>query len=242
MGDPVVHFEISAADPAQSGKFYSDLFGWKTQEVPEYLIVDTFAGGGINGGIGKSEEGSTSRFYVAVADPQEALDRAVRLGAQVLMGVTDVLGAATIAILSDVAGNQFGLVKEADGPGVSVGGNPPLAWFEVLGPDADALNNFYSELFGWELKVSDIPGGGKYAEVETGIGRGIPGGLGSSQDGAPAVRLYAQVDDLAKTLEQAERLGAKTSVDPMDVGGGTQIALFIDPQGLTFGLFNNTAS
>src|SRR2546430_6451875 len=55
MGDQVTNFEINSADPAKARRFYTSVFGWKMNEVPQtgYTFVDTDAGGkGIGGGIG----------------------------------------------------------------------------------------------------------------------------------------------------------------------------------------------
>ena len=98
MGDRVVHFEIGARDPAPLHRFYAELFGWRVAEVPGagYALVDTQGGGGVNGGIGTSREGSAwATFYVAVEDPQAALDRAGSLGGRTVVPVTTVPGTIT---------------------------------------------------------------------------------------------------------------------------------------------------
>jgi predicted enzyme related to lactoylglutathione lyase len=46
-----------------------------------------------------------------VPDPQATLDKAVALGASVLMPPTEVVPGTTIAMFSDPAGNVFGLTK-----------------------------------------------------------------------------------------------------------------------------------
>jgi uncharacterized protein len=69
MANPVVHFEIGAADDGPLVKFYGELFGWGLRAVPggNYSLVDTRGGGGINGGIGRSQTGHAwSAFYVEV--------------------------------------------------------------------------------------------------------------------------------------------------------------------------------
>ena len=54
------------------------------------------------------------------------------------------------------------------------------------------------------------------------------------------MNLYARVDDLPKYLERAESLGGKATLPPMDVGEGTSIAMFADPQGTWFGLYRRS--
>jgi predicted enzyme related to lactoylglutathione lyase len=54
MGQPVVHFELWSKDPDRISDFYSKVFDWQIQSMPEmsYHIVQTGGEGGINGGMG----------------------------------------------------------------------------------------------------------------------------------------------------------------------------------------------
>src|SRR3972149_9317977 len=53
MPNPVVHFEICVKDGAKGAAFYSKLFGWEIQHMPEmnYHMVGQQEGQGIGGGI-----------------------------------------------------------------------------------------------------------------------------------------------------------------------------------------------
>jgi uncharacterized protein len=113
MGNPVVHFEITAKDPEKASAFYGELFGWKLNPIPGmgYTLVDTdAAGSGIAGGIGAGDE-SLVTFYVEVPDVQAALDRAVALGSKVVRPVVGMEGGVTTAVFSDPQGNVIGLVE-----------------------------------------------------------------------------------------------------------------------------------
>jgi predicted enzyme related to lactoylglutathione lyase len=241
MGNPVVHWELNGSDPEGAARFYAELFGWHTQttEGMDYTIVDTHAGEGINGGIGKSREGQPNSvvFYVLVRDCQAALDKAESLGAKTVVPVTE-MPMVTFALFADPQGAVVGVVKDdpdQQGPGVSAGDNPGVGWFEVLAPDPKALWSFYKELFDWDIEESSGEGF-VYGQVIT-PDRGIPGGIGSSPDGQPHVNVYAGVDDLQKYLERAETLGGKTLLEPMQVSAETSVAMFSDPQGTWFGLY-----
>jgi predicted enzyme related to lactoylglutathione lyase len=113
MADPVVHFEVSGKDPAALTAFYSDLFGWKTNvmEGMGYTIVEKEEGG-IGGGIGQAQDGAAGHvtFYVAVDDPQAALDKAVALGGTVVMPVDTIPNMVTLALFKDPEGNMVGIV------------------------------------------------------------------------------------------------------------------------------------
>jgi uncharacterized protein len=111
----------------------------------------------------------------------------------------------------------------------------PVVHFEITGREAGRLQAFYRDLFGWSV-TADNPLG--YGMVDTDTGdRGIPGGIGASQEGARGwVTVYIEVEDLDAALADAERLGGKRLAGPMDVPGGPTLALFADPEGHTVGL------
>src|SRR5215212_9980393 len=91
--NPVVHFEITGADGPVLQSFYRDLFDWKIDANNEwqYGMVETGGEGGINGGISGNQDGSARvSVYAAVDDLQAYLDKAERLGARVVMPVTDM--------------------------------------------------------------------------------------------------------------------------------------------------------
>jgi|SoiMethySBSTD1v2_1073268.scaffolds.fasta_scaffold1563906_2 predicted enzyme related to lactoylglutathione lyase len=110
----------------------------------------------------------------------------------------------------------------------------PVVWFEVLGKDAQKLQGFYAEAFGWSIKKS--PGPMEYGEVAA-ADRGIPGGIGAAGGPFPSgVRFYISTDDCEKTLARAEKLGGKRLVPPTTLPDGMQIALLSDPEGYVVGL------
>lgn len=239
MGSPIVHFEIITTDPPALAKFYSELFGWSTQEfMGGYFVIDTMAGSGINGGIGGAQQGppTGAGFYVEVADLQAALDRAASLGGSTAVPIVE-MEMVTFAKIADPEGNQVGIVLAGEGPGVSPGDGRELGWWEILGTNAGRLRDFYTELFGWKVENAITEDFEYYTIDPDAGGRGIKGAIGSSPDEKPHVNLYAGVDDLQKYCEVAESLGAKIVMPPMQVAENTKIATFVDPQGNTFGMF-----
>ena len=108
----------------------------------------------------------------------------------------------------------------------------PILYFEIIGPDASALQRFYTDLFGWPLEAQQ-PG---YGMVKTGGDGGIDGGIGTDQDGANRVTVYAEVADLQPYLDKAVQLGGRVVVPPTEAGGVT-FAHFADPAGNITGIY-----
>ena len=114
----------------------------------------------------------------------------------------------------------------------------PVAFFEILSPDAGRARAFYSDLFGWAADANPAFGG--YALVDTKAGEGaIGGGIGpSSGPGDKGVKIYVRVDDLDAYLDRAEMLGGKRLVPPTDLPGDFgRFAVFTDPDGNQVGLW-----
>ena len=114
MPNPVMHFEIQSADAEKTQAFFQDVFGWQLNVIPAmgYALVDTQTGSGIGGGIGGSEDGQSHvTFYIEVDDAQAYLDKAVEAGGQVIVPVTVIPGAVTMAMFADPAGAIVGLAE-----------------------------------------------------------------------------------------------------------------------------------
>jgi predicted enzyme related to lactoylglutathione lyase len=234
MGNPVVRFEIGAADDQPLVRFYGELFGWDLRAVTEgYTLVDTRGGRGINGGIGRSQTGEPwATFYVEVDDLQAGLDRAEALGGRTVMPVTELPGMA-FAMFDDPDGLLVGLMRSgASFPGMtqppSAGNGAAVDWFEVLGADAGRSQAFYAELFGWEVP------GGAYGQVVAGIG----GGIGAGGE-ARWVTVYAAVEDVEATLAKAGSLGGTRVYGPNPVDDHTDTGAFRDPAGNLFGVYRH---
>ena len=119
----VMHFEIYGDNPEKLSKFYSSLFDWKVQDMPEmdYKWVETVETddngiptqpGGINGGMMKRPEGFASNAwvnYVGVESLDASVDKAVKLGATVMKPKSSVPEYGWYAILSDPQGNTFAM-------------------------------------------------------------------------------------------------------------------------------------
>ena len=239
MANPVVHFEIGAADDRPLLAFYSELFGWGLRAFPgmNYTLVDTRGGGGINGGIGKSGTGEAwVAFYVEVDDPQAFLDRAGALGATTVVPVIDLPGMATFAMFDDPDGLLIGLVHGEEAPQAarrpSDGDGAAVDRFEVLGADAGRSQAFYAELFGWTVSQS------AYAQVGPGGAHGIGGGIGAGGEDRWAT-VYASVGDVEAALARAEALGATRVYGPNQVDDHTETGAFRDPAGNVFGVYRH---
>jgi uncharacterized protein len=123
MQNPISHFEIYADDPGALARFYTSVFDWKVEDMPDngnYKLVQTVdvdeqhrpkQPGGINGGIMKRPDPEAPNIinYVSVESLEQSLERARQLGAKVMKERSAAPGMGWFAILSDPEGNPFAL-------------------------------------------------------------------------------------------------------------------------------------
>ncbi|HRK64463.1 MAG TPA: VOC family protein [Terricaulis sp.] len=118
----VIHFEIHADDPGRAARWYGDVFGWTTQEIPglNYWTVSTGEGPGIDGGIvmrrgPKPENGAPVNAFVCtigVESVDAMLARALAAGASEALPKFAVPGVGWQAYVHDPFGNIVGLHKQ----------------------------------------------------------------------------------------------------------------------------------
>jgi predicted enzyme related to lactoylglutathione lyase len=101
----------------------------------------------------------------------------------------------------------------------------PIVFFDIAGPDAAGLKDFYAGVFGWSIDSAFAIDG-----AATG---GLRGTL--RQDPAEKI-LYLAVTDIDATLQEITKAGGAVDVPRMVVPGVVTFALFRDPAGNRMGL------
>ena len=248
MGNPVVHFEIGGPDGPALLQFYRDLFGWNIdvqgEEMGSYGLVQTNEGG-VGGGIMGTQEDMPASYvtaYIQVDDLQTALDRIAEAGGAGAMPPTEIApGMGSVAMFTDPADNFMGLYSlptEWDGEMPPKGSAPPVVHFEVGGPDAQALEDFYTQMFGWQVNYIEQTNYRLVQQEPDGIG----GGIFEHTEGMPPNEpgIAVQVDDLQAYLDKAVSLGGTALMQPMDIPGGFgSMAIFYDIAGNRISLFKS---
>jgi uncharacterized protein len=118
MPNPFVHVELNTPDPERAKQFYSKLFQWQLENIPNpvvpgnsYTMINV--GSGTGGGIMKQVPGGPSGWlaYVEVDDIQAATHKAQSLGGKVMKDVTEVPGMGWFSFIQDPTGAVLGLWK-----------------------------------------------------------------------------------------------------------------------------------
>jgi hypothetical protein len=244
-----VWYDIASRNPANAIAFYTTVIGWGTQVWTEsdnsytmFTASDTPMGGvfPMREGMG----GGPRWFpYIATNDMDRTLRRVGELGGQVQSEPQAAGDSGSWAMVQDPQGAEFCAwqyaTRDAPPPAESVGN---FSWHELTTTDHKAAFEFYTDLFGWEKT-------GEYDMGEDGVyqmfglaGTGMAGMFGGmynqapDKPTAPSWLNYVRVGAVKQTWAQALASGAQELVAPMEVPGGSQIAVFLDPEGAALGI------
>jgi uncharacterized protein len=111
-----------------------------------------------------------------------------------------------------------------------------IVHFEINAKDANRAKRFYSSLFGWKYKDSDIPGIEYYL-----IDGANPGGAINPTQQEPGPVVYFDTDDIDVSIGKVRDLGGKSD-DKMAIPGQGWFAACVDTEGNKFSLFQNDPS
>ena len=116
-----------------------------------------------------------------------------------------------------------------------------FCWPELVASDVDKAKEFYSKLFGWDIK--DNPMGEDMVYSMANFSGKVLGGLYQMwgeqlEQGVPTHwASYVSVANVDETVEKAESLGATVLMQPMDVFDAGRMAALMDPTGAVFSIW-----
>jgi predicted enzyme related to lactoylglutathione lyase len=242
-------------DPEAAQRFYGPLLGW-TFEAASGSSVMARLGGREAAAIVHGSGPAVWNTYITVDDIDDAADRIVRAGGEVVRGPEDAGGDGRMAWVADPAGAAFRLWL----PGRRLGAqavNLPGAWnfSDLHTSDPATAKAFYGDVFGWE---TDDVGGDAAMWRRPGYGDHLAAtsdpeiyerqaAVSALPGFADAIAWLAPLDDADvphwhvtfavanrdATMADAVRLGATDLSGPIDTPW-TKAALLRDPQGAIF--------
>ena len=237
-------YELGTTDVGGAKRFYGEMFGWTHQDIPmgdmgTYTILKREGQdvAGLYSLEGPMFAGVPPHWlpYVMVDDVDKDAGKASALGGTLYMGPHDVPNVGRIAVLKDPQGAAIAMYQEGGHPGTANCEGPQvgsICWSELMTTDTDAAISFYTQLFGWGTKASDM-GPTKYTEWMA-AGRSVGGCMAVPPEAAgvpPHWMNYVMVADCDASSRKAEKMGAQVVFGPMDIPGVGRFAVLLDPQG-----------
>lgn len=244
--------ELSTSDQRSAVSFYGELFGWGVNERPigpgEVYTMFTLRGLDVAAAYTMRPEERLQgvpphwNSYVTVPNVDSTAQRAGELGGNILAAPFDVMDVGRMAVVQDPTGAVFCLWQAKQHIGARVLNEPgALVWTELTTHDPTIARDFYTQLFGWTTKSSEMDERiGTYTEFTAPGAQAPTGGMMKMPPGlnAPSYWMpYFQVADVDASTRRAEQLSARVMVKPADIPGGGRFSIATDPQGAFFGLF-----
>lgn len=242
-------YELMTSDTTAAGKFYSDVVGWTTQDMPgdgpAYTVFNV-GGVGIAGML--AMQGHSGWIgYIAVDDVDAHVEHIVAAGGNLQRPAADVPGMLRFAVMSDPQGAAIVVftpnpmmaspeLPQAPTPGT-------IGWNELYTTNLDAGFDFYQKMFGW-TKLTDMDMGpmGTYRIFDEGDNKPMGSGgmmLKPAQMPVCAWSFYFNVESIGAAIKRVEAGQGKVLNGPNQVPGGGWIIQGMDPQGAMFALVAN---
>lgn len=111
-------------------------------------------------------------------------------------------------------------------------------WVDLATPDLEAAEKFYGAVFGWE--IPELPNSaemGGYRRAKKN-GKDVAGAMPLMQEGQPpAWSTYVSVDNIEAIGRAVQENGGTMIAAPMAVASYGSMAIFTDPEGAFFGMW-----
>lgn len=230
-------------EPARAREFFAGLLGWTFGESPgmgHLIKVDGTNVGGLFDVSGPNTPAGTEPMIGVMVKVTSADATAKKVKA--LGGMTkptmDIRDNGRLVVCRDPNGAEFDLWQPKKQVDMLVDGTVHGApsWFETITTDVAGATKFYSSLFGWAPHVTKLPDGRDYTDFNLDA-TPVAGLLAIRPDMgkvSPHWDTYFTVDDVDAALKNAQGLGGKIYMPPMDVPDIGRMCGITSPQGVTF--------
>jgi predicted enzyme related to lactoylglutathione lyase len=244
----IIWHDLLTDTPVRTQVFYSELFGWEFEALPDRRINYTLIrhnGELIGGMIDQNRlpnEKDISQWVVglSVTNIEEATRTLREAGGVVFTAPTSLGDRGHIAVVADPQGALLALLQTRDGDPLDVKGPPAVGqflWNELWAEDVAGAEQFYSRLSPYTVEQETLEtsnGGVEYRILKT--GNKPRAGIRSNpvDDLQPMWVSYLRVADatqLDAILNNVEPLGGRILVPATARPGGGMVAIIAGPSG-----------
>jgi len=227
-----------STNPKATEKFYTGLFGWKTETVTMAGFPQTIflANKQQVAGVRPADPGAPSHWlsYVEVENVDKAATLAVELGGKVFVPGTDLPGLGRMALIQDNEGAGIGLFTGLPNQPMEAPKGPnTFCWTELMVGDVERAKKFYTKVVGWTYKGHDMGEMGTYWLATAKDGKQYAGMMNYPPD-APKISYwlpYVSVPNIDETAAKVTKLDGKVLMDIMEVPDVGRMTTFQDPTG-----------
>ena len=235
-----VWFELVSNNKDRAARFYSEVTGWKVDEMDmaagiKYSAITT-SGAHIGGYVAPPSKDIPPHWvsYVSVENVDRSAKKVIGAGGRALMEAFDVPGVGRMQPMADPNGASFFLFHNASGDPAAPEGPGSIHWNELVTSSPEAAVAFYEKALGYTHDTVDM-GGATYFVLKN--GDAPRGGIQQAQGDAPDHwQQFVTVDDCDAAIERAQKSGGSVAVPAVEMAGVGRFAIVRDPVGATIGL------
>ena len=241
-----VWYDLMSPDVDGSKTFYANVAGWTNEawetppEMPPYTMwmADDTSIGGL---MPLPEEGDVPPhwlLYIGADNVDKTVEDIRTNGGTVLEEPKDIPTVGRFAICQDPQGAAFAVFTPLE----DMPAGPPtpmfMSWHELASSDAEAGLAFYRAIFGWgDAGTHDMGHMGNYHTFDAGAWP--TGGAYTIPENMPIPTAwipYIMTEGLHAACERVTSGGGQIMNGPMEVPGGSRVAVCLDAHGAAFGL------
>ena len=245
----VVWHDLLTRTPAESRRFYEELFGWEFDGVGSILGIgddDAYSiirnNGRMIGGMldanqlqNNNEDISQWVTLISVTDINDAVAKFESQGGTIFTPPTHLAQRGQIAVVADSGGALVGLLQTKDGdpadrdPEVN-----DFLWDELWTTDVQVATDFYTSIVGYAYTDENLDDDDREDDYRVLRHNNTPRAgvmINPFPDVKPVWVNYIRVEDPAAITARVESLGGRILVDaqPRDIGG--TVAFIAGPSG-----------
>jgi predicted enzyme related to lactoylglutathione lyase/predicted Ser/Thr protein kinase len=238
--------ELATNDLARAERFYAGVFEWQfaTNPSPEREAVTARHLHGAIADLYQVSDSARRRgvrphwlSYIAVPDTDEAVRRALTLGATVLRGPLDSGRNGRFAVLRDPTGARIAVWQAGlhHGATFEAGTLGSWRWFERVADDSSEAAKFYTRWLGWSAEQIDESATQLLFHDSSPIAAIDPATRDLRFDAATWI-IYFLVDDCDTAVARAKEQGGAVIARPEPRAGQPCRVVLADPEGILFGV------
>ena len=242
----IVWHDLLTTTPAESRKFYVELFGWEFErpglsigigDADSYMLIrhdGELIGGMLDANV-LNRESNISQWVtvMSVGDISTAVVRVEASGGEVLTPPTDVGSRGTLAVVASPDKAIIALVQTRDG---DPGEREPVVngwlWNELWTNDMEQATSFYKAVAGFEIEDHAVQGEEHdYRVLKSGDTPRAAIMPNPFERELPVWVNYIRVDDPAAITARVEELGGIVIIDASARALGGEVAFVAGPSG-----------
>ena len=239
---------MSTTDETGAIACYSAIFGWTDDPQPMgengFYHMQKLDGLEAAAIYQQSEEERNMgipahwNLYFTAAGVDSVAEQAVRMGATIIFGPTDVFDADRTVAIRDLQGAYFFVWQPKEHIGARVKDDPgAMTWHGLLTTNSGDATEFYTSLLGLERGETMAPMDYTLLRSEGAEVLGVMQITPDMGEVPPNWSIYFAFHDVDTAVAQVLSLGGSAIVPPADIPEIGRFAVLTDPQGAVFSIF-----